>query len=125
MKTVSKSFRLDTKTVDWLKSVSDTQSITQTDLLKDALDNYIREKGSSSANVQISKAIEYSEGGALDTDTTLQDLGIASVGGAIGYFLSGYIREEMGKDEDKGLQILMGLGSGLLALLLTSALRKP
>jgi hypothetical protein len=125
MKTVSKSFRLDTKTVDWLKSVSDTQSITQTDLLKDALDNYIREKGSSSANVQISKAIEYSEGGALDTDNTLQDLGIASVGGAIGYFLSGYIREEMGKDEDKGLQILMGLGSGLLALLLTSALRKP
>ena len=124
MKTVSKSFRLDTKTVDWLKSVSDTQSITQTDLLKDALDNYIREKGSSSANVQISKAIEYSEGGALDTDNTLQDLGIASVGGAIGYFLSGYIREEMGKDEDKGLQILMGLGSGLLALLLTSALRK-
>ena len=125
MTTVSKSFRLDTKTVDWLKSVSDTQSITQTDLLKDALDNYIREKGSSSANVQISKAIEYSEGGALDTDNTLQDLGIASVGGAIGYFLSGYIREEMGKDEDKGLQILMGLGSGLLALLLTSALRKP
>jgi hypothetical protein len=124
MKTVSKSFRLDTKTVDWLKSVSDTQSITQTDLLKDALDNYIREKGSSSANVQISKAIEYSEGGALDTDNTLQDLGIASVGGAIGYFLSGYIREEMGKDEDKGLQILMGLGSGLLALLLTSALRR-
>ena len=125
MKTVSKSFRLDTNTVEWLKNVSDTQSITQTDLLKDALDNYIREKGSSSANVQISKAIEYSEGGALDTDNTLQDLGIASVGGAIGYFLSGYIREEMGKDEDKGLQILMGLGSGLLALLLTSALRKP
>ena len=125
MKTVSKSFRLDTKTVDWLKSVSDTQSITQTDLLKDALDNYIREKGSSNANVQITRAIEYSEGGALDTDNTLQDLGIASVGGAIGYFLSGYIREEMGKDEDKGLQILMGLGSGLLALLLTSALRKP
>ena len=125
MKTVSKSFRLDTNTVEWLKNVSDTQSITQTDLLKDALDNYIREKGSSNANVQITKAVEFSEGGALGTDTTLQDLGIASVGGAIGYFLSGYIREEMGKDEDKGLQILMGLGSGLLALLLTSALRKP
>ena len=48
-----------------------------------------------------------------DDDQVLQQLGISTLSGVAGYYISGYIREQMELDEDKGTQLLIGLVVGL------------
>lgn len=47
----------------------------------------------------------------------LKEFGVMTGAGIAGYYLSGYIRNQMELDEDKGTQMLFGFLAGLLGLL--------
>jgi hypothetical protein len=62
------------------------------------------------------------DGGVTTSDNevmqTLSHLGIATASGFAGYYISGIIREQFEMDEDKGMQLLLGMISGLGVLFL-------
>jgi len=54
----------------------------------------------------------------------LKNLGVATAFGIGGYLLTGEIRKQMQKDEDKGTQMLVGLLAGLFSLLYLTSEKK-
>lgn len=56
----------------------------------------------------------------LEVMHILQSLGVGTACGIAGYHLSGFVREQMELDEDKGAQMVIGLLFGLLGTIGTT-----
>jgi hypothetical protein len=117
--TISKSFRLPKADVNWVDTTAKLRGITQTQMIKECIQTYKMNEGKSFVdNIQVTMK----DGGITNTDDevmqTLSHLGIATASGFAGYYISGIIREQFEMDEDKGMQLLLGMISGLGVLFL-------
>jgi hypothetical protein len=113
--TVSKSFRIPQIDAVWLQDLAKSTGNTQTEILSKAL-TYARLNEGKEIAVQ-----SMSNGGITEDAETLdllKGLGISTVSGFAGYYISGYIRKQLELDEDKGTQVLIGLLVGLGTLVM-------
>ena len=87
----------------------------------------------SRGNITKEMALEYvsngkkmAKGGTIDSDTmeVLKAFGVGTLSGIAGYHISGFVREQMGKDEDKGTQMAIGLLVGLMSTLAYGGMKK-
>lgn len=117
--TISKSFRLPKADVNWVDTTAKLRGITQTQMIKECIQTYKMNEGKSFVD-NIQKTMK--DGGITSSDDevmqTLAHLGIATASGFAGYYISGIIREQFEMDEDKGMQLLLGMISGLGVLFL-------
>ncbi len=117
--TISKSFRLPKADVNWVDTTAKLRGITQTQMIKECIQTYKMNEGKSFVD-NIQKTMK--DGGVTSSDDevmqTLAHLGIATASGFAGYYISGIIREQFEMDEDKGMQLLLGMISGLGVLFL-------
>lgn len=121
-KGVTKSFRFEPTDAEWLKNTSQSQGLTQTDLLT----KLIRESGNRIASSKAKTTVVQLESVEAD-DSVMQFLASAGIGtasGLLGYHIAGWIREQMKLNEDKGIQITTGLLVGLGSVMLREYTRK-
>lgn len=109
------SFRMNPSEVKWIQSNAKKLNTTQGEILSKCIKQVQGEEGKILAGQVIQKTTKFDKGGSVANAETdmLTKLGISSVSGFLGYHLSGYIREQMDLDKDKGTQILIGLAVGL------------
>lgn len=117
--TIQKSFRLPKTDVNWVDATAKLRGITHTQMIKECIQTYKMREGKSFVdNIQNTMK----DGGIATTDDEtmkmLSQLGIATTSGFAGYYISGIIREQFEMDEDKGMQLLVGMISGLGVLFL-------
>ena len=94
--------------------------VTQASIVASALE---QSRGSITKEIaleHVSNAKKMAKGGTIDSETmeVLKALGVGTIAGITGYYISGYVTEKMGKDEDKGTQMAIGLLVGLAGTLL-------
>lgn len=115
-----KSFRLSPTIAKLIETTAKTEGITQTDVISKLILNNVADSGK-----QIATISQMANGGNTQLDEndevyqTLKALGIATASGFAGYYISGYIRKELEMNEDKGMQVLLGLAFGVGGLMLT------
>lgn len=112
------SFRLPTEYVSTIQKGAKANKVSQTAFLQALIDKHNLNGGLEFAKK--SKTPKLANGGTFDIPDAdleiLKNLGIASAFGFGGYLLTGEIRKQMQKDEDKGTQMLVGLLVGLLSM---------
>lgn len=110
-KTKHISFRMPPEYVSYIQKTAKKHGVTQAKAMQDIID---ASKGNE-AQVIKADAIQYAKGGSVSDDDmqVLRQLGVSSAMGIAGYYISGYIREQMDKDKDKGEQLMWGLIVGL------------
>ena len=123
------SFRLPTESIQMIKQGAQANKVTQTDFLKAIIDRHNVNGGLQIASkVNKSKTPKMSKGGTFDIPDAdmevLKNLGVSTAFGIGGYLLTGEIRKQMQKDEDKGTQMLVGVLVGLFSLLYLSSEKK-
>jgi|Wag4MinimDraft_19_1082662.scaffolds.fasta_scaffold16047_2 hypothetical protein len=123
------SFRLPTESINLIKSGAKANKVSQTDFIKAMIDRHNVSGGLQIVNK--SKTRKLAKGGTFDTTDIpdadmemLKNLGVATAFGIGGYLLTGEIRKQMQKDEDKGTQMLVGLLAGLFSLLYLTSEKK-
>lgn len=118
-KTVSKSFRLPQIDAVWLQDLAKNTGNTQTTILSDVIMNARLNEGKSIS-------VQAMSGGGIteksEAINVLGQLGVATASGFAGYHIAGFIRKEFDMDEDKGIQLLVGMITGLAPIII-SALR--
>ena len=114
-KKVHLSARLNPQTASWIKTTAKKLNCTQAEILEKAVSDIQQINAKQLATQVTTKATKMAKGGVVpeDDDQVLQQLGISTLSGVAGYYISGYIREQMELDEDKGTQLLIGLVVGL------------
>ena len=114
-KKVHLSARLNPQTASWIKTTAKKLNCTQAEILEKAVSDIQQINAKQLAAQVTTKATKMAKGGVVpeDDDQVLQQLGISTLSGVAGYYISGYIREQMELDEDKGTQLLIGLVVGL------------
>ena len=114
-KKVHLSARLNPQTASWIRTTAKKLNCTQAEILEKAVSDIQRINAKQLATQVTTKATKMAKGGVVkeDDDQVLQQLGISTLSGVAGYYISGYIREQMELDEDKGTQLLIGLVVGL------------
>lgn len=114
-KKVHLSARLNPQTASWIKTTAKKLNCTQAEILEKAVSDIQQINAKQLATQVTTKATKMAKGGVVpeDDDQVLQQLGISTLSGVAGYYISGYIREQMKLDEDKGTQLLIGLVVGL------------
>jgi len=116
------SFRLPNESIQVIKQGAKANKVSQTDFLKAIIDRHNVNGGLQiAAKVNKSKTPKMANGGTFDIPDAdmeiLKNLGISTAFGIGGYLLTGEIRKQMQKDEDKGTQMLVGVVVGLFSLL--------
>lgn len=126
MSTKSKSFRLPISDVDWLTEVSAKNGITQTELVSKCISSAKFGDGMSIANEGIKDITKNMNKGGIasvnESDETLKMLGVVGITTAssiAGYHITGWIMKQFEMDENKGIQVVFGMVTGLGALLMT------
>ena len=114
-KKVHLSARLNPQTASWIKTTAKKLNCTQAEILEKAVSDIQQINAKQLATQVTTKATKIAKGGVVPEDDyqVLQQLGISTASGVAGYYISGYIREQMKLDEDKGTQLLIGLVVGL------------
>ena len=114
-KKVHLSARLNPQTASWIRTTAKKLNCTQAEILEKAVSDIQQINAKQLATQVTTKATKMAKGGVVpeDDDQVLQQLGISTLSGVAGYYISGYIREQMELDEDKGTQLLIGLVVGL------------
>lgn len=109
------SFRVAPDYANWIKKMAERYDTTQAEILKKCVDEVKGKEGSVLKDNVIQKATKFNKGGSVTNDDMqiLKQLGISTASGIAGYYISGWIREQMKLDEDKGTQVLLGLMVGL------------
>jgi|APGre2960657423_1045063.scaffolds.fasta_scaffold29777_2 hypothetical protein len=122
----STSVRIPHELKKWVTEQSSALGTTNADII-------IRSLKNQQANTsQLADLPKYVSGGSIKahkitqppfeiTDLLIQ-LGAGTTMGFIGYHISGMVREQMKLDEDKGTQMLIGVGVGLLGMIGTAYL---
>ena len=90
--------------------------VTQASIVASALE---QSRGSITKEIaleHVSNAKKMAKGGTIDSETmeVLKAFGVGTLAGIAGYHIAGYVNEQMGKDEDKGTQMAIGLLVGLM-----------
>lgn len=112
--TITKSFRLPKADVNWVDTTAKMRGITQTQMIKECINTYKMNEGKLFAsNIDDIKSDDFLAKADNDTLETLKHLGIATASGFAGYYISGIIREQFELEEDKGMQMMLGLITGL------------
>ena len=115
-----KSFRLSPTIAKLIETTAKADGITQTDVISKLILSNVADSGKRLATIS-----QMANGGNTQLDEndevyqTLKALGIATASGFAGYYISGYIRKELEMNEDKGMQVLLGLAFGVGGLMLT------
>lgn len=114
-KKVHLSARLNPQTATWIRTTAKKLNCTQAEILEKAVSDIQQINAKQLATQVTTKATKMAKGGVVpeEDDKVLQQLGISTLSGVAGYYISGYIREQMELDEDKGTQLLIGLVVGL------------
>ena len=114
-KKVHLSARLNPQTASWIRTTAKNLNCTQAEILEKAVSDIQQINAKQLATQVTTKATKMAKGGVVPEDDgkVLQQLGISTLSGVAGYYISGYIREQMELDEDKGTQLLIGLVVGL------------
>lgn len=121
-KTKHISFRMPPEYVSYIQKTAKKHGVTQAKAVQDIID---ASKGNE-AQVIKADAIRYAEGGSVSDDDmqTLKQLGVSTATGIAGYHISGYIRNQMNLDKDKGEQmmwgLLVGLGTQIIQMMLSN-----
>ena len=94
--------------------------VTQASIVASALE---QSRGSITKEIaleHVSNAKKMAKGGTIDSETmeVLKALGVGTLTGIAGYHISGFVREQMEMDEDKGTQMAIGLLVGLMGTFL-------
>lgn len=123
------SYRLPIESITAIKQGSKANKVSQTEFLKAIIDRHHVSGGLQIASkVNKSKTPKMSKGGTFDIPDAdmevLKNLGVSTAFGIGGYLLTGEIRKQMQKDEDKGTQMLVGVLVGLFSLLYLSSEKK-
>jgi hypothetical protein len=116
------SYRLPIESIKVIQQGAKANKVSQTAFIQAILDKHNLNGGVQIVNK--SKTLKMAKGGTFDTSAIpegdmmmLKNLGISTAFGIGGYLLTGEIRKQMQKDEDKGTQMLVGLVVGLLSLM--------
>ena len=114
-KKVHLSARLNPQTASWIRTTAKKLNCTQAEILEKAVSDIQQINAKQLATQVTTKATKMAKGGVVPEDDgkVLQQVGISTLSGVAGYYISGWIREQMQLDEDKGTQILIGLVVGL------------
>ena len=114
-KKVHLSARLNPQTATWIRTTAKKLNCTQAEILEKAVSDIQQINAKQLATQVTTKATKMAKNGVVpeEDDKVLQQLGISTLSGVAGYYISGYIREQMELDEDKGTQLLIGLVVGL------------
>lgn len=121
-KTKHISFRMPPEYVSYIQKTAKKHGVTQAKAVQDIID---ASRGNE-AQVIKADAIRYAEGGSVSDDDmqTLKQLGVSTASGIAGYYISGYIRNQMNLDKDKGEQmmwgLLVGLGTQIIQMMLSN-----
>jgi hypothetical protein len=110
------SYRLDTSSVEWIRTKADLSKITQAELIRNLIqqsESITLAKDGIDTSISLSKSTEQ--------NNLLLSLGVGTASGLTGYYIAGWIRKQFDMEEDKGSQIVTGLIVGLSTLFLTAA----
>lgn len=120
----STAFRLPLDVKSFLTEQAQKLGTTQTDILVRGM------KAQMNSSTNVAELPKYISGGTikehkittpnLEVMHILQSLGVGTACGIAGYHLSGFVREQMELDEDKGAQMVIGLLFGLLGTIGTT-----
>ena len=125
--TVSKSFRLDVSQAEWIGRTAKMNKTTQTAIIQNCIQAYKQNGGIAKAQELISKSsrqaqVTLENGGNIEADSedweVIQQIGLSSVAGITGYYISKGIRNHLEYADDKEADILIGLIAGLGVLFL-------
>jgi hypothetical protein len=120
----SKSFRLPPDVFSFLNTQSKTLGTSQTDILVRSV------QAQMNSSTDVANLPKYISGGSikghkittpnLEVMQILKSLGVGTACGIAGYHISGFVREQMELDENKGTQMAIGLLFGLLGTIGTT-----
>jgi len=120
------SYRLPIESIKVIQQGAKANKVSQTAFIQAILDKHNVNGGLQIVNK--SKTRKLAKGGTFDIPDAdmemLKNLGVATAFGIGGYLLTGEIRKQMQKDEDKGTQMLVGLLAGLFSLLYLTSEKK-
>ena len=90
--------------------------VTQASIVASALEQSRGNITKEMALAHVSASKKMAKGGTIDSETmeVLKAFGVGTLAGIAGYHIAGYVNEQMGKDEDKGTQMAIGLLVGLM-----------
>lgn len=116
-KTKHASFRLDPTTVDWIRDTASKHKVTQAELVTNMVAQAQSKEGLLFAEkgMEVQYSVKDKEGSDL-----LLSLGVGTASGWAGYHVAGWIRKQLELDEDKGMQVIIGLVAGLGTMLITA-----
>lgn len=110
------SFRLNPSTISWIQETAKKYNVSQADIVGKCVEEARVNEGRIIASQVMDK------GGSVTPDDEvvqmLTALGVATASGFAGYYISGFIREKLQMDEDKGTQMLIGVLAGLGTLMI-------
>ena len=114
------SVRLAPDLKSYVSQQANKLGVTQGSIVASALEQSRGSITKEIALAHVSNAKKMAKGGTIDSETmeVLKALGVGTIAGITGYYISGYVTEKMGKDEDKGTQMAIGLLVGLAGTLL-------
>ena len=114
------SVRLAPDLDKYVRTHAEKLGVSQTSIVASALEQSRGSITKEMALEHVSRGKKMAKGGTIDSETmeVLKALGVGTLAGIVGYHISGYINEEMGKDEDKGTQMAIGLLVGLMGTFL-------
>ena len=94
--------------------------VTQASIVASALKESRGSITKEMALEHVSNAKKMAKGGTIDSETmeVLKALGVGTLSGIAGFHIAGYVNEQMGKDEDKGTQMAIGILVGLMGTLM-------
>ena len=120
------SVRLAPDLDKYVRTQATKLGVTHGSIVSSALDQTRGNITREMALEYVSNAKKMAKGGTIDSETmeVLKALGVGTLAGIVGYHISGYINEEMGKDEDKGTQMAIGLLVGLMSTLAYGGMKK-
>jgi len=120
----STAFRLPLDVKAFINSKAKSLGTTQTDILVRSL------QAQMNSSTDVADLTKYVSGGSikghkittpnLEVMHLLKSLGVGTACGIAGYHISGFVREQMELDENKGTQMAIGLLFGLLGTIGTT-----
>ena len=120
------SVRLAPDLDKYVRTQAKKLGVTHGSIVSSALDQTRGNITKEMALEYVSNGKKMAKGGTIDSDTmeVLKAFGVGTLSGIAGYHISGFVREQMGKDEDKGTQMAIGLLVGLMSTLAYGGMKK-
>ena len=114
------SVRLAPDLDKYVRTQAEKLGVSQTSIVASALEQSRGSITKEMALEHVSRGKKMAKGGTIDSETmeVLKALGVGTLTGIAGYHISGFVREQLEMDEDKGTQMAIGLLVGLMGTFL-------